>query len=183
MLVALVADFPPVVAGLIGAGGVAAAISTACALILSAATLLARNVVQRGFSPGLDDTRTARVSQMLVPVVTALAVGLTFAFPEMLVNLLLFGYSFVTQLFPAVILGLFSRWPTRAGIGAGLFVGLVTVTLCQLGIVRPPWGLHAGFLGLLLNASAVGITSLLTRPVEAERLDRFARVLGAEEGS
>ncbi len=183
MLVALVDDFPPIVAGLIGAGGLAAALSTATALILSSATLLARNVVQQGFRRGMDDAAVVRLGRLLVPGLTAAAVVLAFAAPSLLVNLLLVGYSGITQFFPAVVLGLFARWPSPAGIGAGLFAGIATVVACQLGGVRPPAGLHPGFLGLLVNLAAVAVVSPLSRSVDPARLARFERALGTDSAN
>ena len=109
MLVALVDYFPAWVAGAIGAGGLAAAISTASALILAAANLTARNVLQKGFAPGLDDSRTAWIARFLVAPVAIVAAGLALAAPDMLVNLLLIGYSGIAQFVPAIYLGMFSR--------------------------------------------------------------------------
>ncbi len=124
-------------------------------------------------------TRSTKSTRVLVPFVAAGAVVLTLAAPRMLVNLLLLGYSGVTQFFPAVVLGLFTRWPSPAGIGGGLFVGVLTVLLCQLGLLVPPAGLHPGFLGLLLNLSTVVVLSPWTRKVEPERLARFEGVLAS----
>jgi SSS family solute:Na+ symporter len=177
MLVALVGEFPPLVAGLIGAGGLAAALSTATALILGSATLAARNIVQQGFRPAMDDTSVARLARGLVPVLTAGAVALAFAAPRMLVSLLLLGYSGITQFFPAVVFGLFARWPRPRAIGAGLAAGVATVIACQLGLVAPPAGLHLGFFGLLVNVLVVLAVHPFVPPVDRGRLERFERAL------
>jgi len=177
MLVALVEFFPAWVAGAIGAGGLAAAISTASALILVAANLIARNVLQRGLAPGLDDRRTAWTARLLVAPVAIVAAGLALTAPDMLVSLLLVGYSGIAQFVPAIALGLFWRRTTLAGITAGLTVGVLIAVVAQLAGWQPPWGLHAGFVGLVLNFSVAMAVSRFTRPPDAERIARFEKLL------
>lgn len=180
MLVALVRYLPAWVAGAIGAGGLAAAISTASALILAAANLTARNVLQKGIAPGLDDRRTAWLARVLVAPVALVAAGLALAAPDMLVNLLLVGYSGIAQFVPALFVGMFSRRPTLAGVCAGLIVGLGVAVGAQLAGWQPPWGLHPGFVGLVLNLVVMMLTSAVTRPPEAERLARFEELLAPD---
>ena len=177
MLVALVEFFPPWVAGAIGAGGLAAAISTASALILVAANLIARNVLQRGLTPGLDDRRTAWVARLLVTPVAVVAAGLALAAPDMLVSLLLVGYSGIAQFLPAILLGLFWRRATLGGVSAGLAAGVSVAVVAQLAGWHPPWGLHAGFIGLLLNFAAAITVSWFTRTPDKDRIARFEKML------
>jgi SSS family solute:Na+ symporter len=176
MLIALVDHFPRWFAGLIGAGGLAASISTASALILTAANLLSRNVV-RVLHPGMDDVRAAWLGRFLVPVVTACAVLLAFAAPEMLVSLLLTGFSGISQFVPAVLLGLFSRWPTGPGILAGLLAGLGVVGACHVAGESLVLGIHPGFAGLVVNVVVLVVVSAATRKLEPERIARFEKLL------
>jgi len=180
MLVALVRYLPAWVAGAIGAGGLAAAISTASALILAASNLTARNVLQRGIVPRLDDRQTAWIARLLVAPVAVVAAGLALAAPDMLVSLLLVGYSGIAQFVPALFVGVFSRRPTLAGVCAGLVVGLGIAVGAQLAGWQPPWGLHPGFVGLVLNLVVMLLVSAFTRPPEAARLARFEELLAPE---
>jgi SSS family solute:Na+ symporter len=175
MLVALVGHFPPWLAGLVGAGALAASISTASALILTASNLVARNVIQK--AAGLDDRQAAWAGRILVPVVTAAALVFVFLAPGMLVSLLLTGFSGIGQFLPAVLLGLFARWPTSKGIFAGIAAGLCVVVACHLAGWPLPLGVHPGFLGLLVNTLVVVVASRMTRAVEPGRLERFERLL------
>jgi SSS family solute:Na+ symporter len=177
MLIALVTSCGPWVAGIIGAGGVAAAISTASALMLTAANLCARNVVQKGLLPQLPDRRTAWLARTLVIPVALVATVLALRAPDMLVNLLLVGYSGIAQLAPAIVLGMFSRVPSRAGIAAGLAAGIGFAVVAQLAGWRLPGAVHPGLAGLVLNVACVLAVSRFTRPPEPERLDRFGRLL------
>jgi SSS family solute:Na+ symporter len=180
MLIALVDHFPPWFSGLIGAGGLAASISTASALILTAANLLSRNVV-RAFRPQMGEQRAAWLGRFLVPVVTGVAVVFVYLAPEMLVSLLLTGFSGISQFVPAVLLGLFGRWPTRAGVLAGLLAGLVVVAGCHLADLKLLVGIHPGFVGLAVNVAVLTIVSLLTKKIGKERIERFEKLL-AEDG-
>jgi len=177
MLVALVGYFPPWIAGLIGAGGLAASISTSSALILTAANLLSRNVIRTAFNPGMDEKRAARLGRWLVPAVTAVAMVFAFAAPDMLVSLLLTGFSGISQFLPAVLLGLFCRWPTSKGILAGLLTGLGIVVVCYAAGLRLVLGIHPGFVGLVANVVVVVLVSRFTAPLEPARLERFERLL------
>ncbi len=180
MLVALVTYLPPWLAGAIGAGGLAAAISTASALILAAANLIARNILQNGVAPGLSDRATAWIARGLVAPVAAIATVLALLAPDMLVALLLIGYSGVAQLVPAIAFGLFWRRATLAGVAAGIGAGICVAVAAQLGGWPLPWGLHAGFVGLVVNVVVAIALSLRTSPPRPERLLRFERMLAPE---
>jgi SSS family solute:Na+ symporter len=173
MLISLTRYFPPWVAGLVGAGGTAAAISTSSALTLSACTLFSRNIFQRGIYPQATDDQAARLARFLVPVVTILAVTLTFMRPKMLVALLLLGYSGITQFFPGVVLGLFWRRITKAGVYAGMLAGIATLLVINYGLKASPYGIFFGFWGLLVNLAVCFLVSLFTSPPPQEALDRF----------
>ncbi|MCP4899467.1 MAG: sodium:solute symporter family protein [bacterium] len=180
MLVALVEYFPPWLAGAIGAGGLAAAISTASALILVAANLIARNVLQRGIAPGLDDRKTAWTARLLIAPVAIVAAALALTAPDMLVTLLLVGYSGIAQFVPAIYLGMFWRRASLAGISAGLAVGVFFAVVVQAAGWQLPWSLHAGFVGLVLNFVVAVVVSNVTRAPDQDRLERFEKLLAEE---
>jgi len=173
MLVTLTQYFPAWVAGLVGAGGTAAAISTSSALTLSACTLFSRNIYQRGFYPRATDDQAARLARALVPAVTIMAVILTFMRPKMLVALLLLGYSGISQFFPGVFLGLFWRRVTKAGVYAGMVAGIVTLLIVNYILKASPYGIFFGFWGLIINLAICVLITLLTTPPPKEALDRF----------
>jgi len=173
MLVTLTQYFPAWMAGLVGAGGTAAAISTSSALTLSACTLFSRNIYQRGIYPKASDDQAARLARYLVPVVTTLGVILTFLRPKMLVALLLLGYSGITQFFPGVFLGLFWRRVTRAGVYAGMIAGIATLLIINYGLQASPYGIFFGFWGLLVNLAICLLVTLLTAPPSKEALNQF----------
>jgi len=173
MLITLTRHFPPWIAGIVGAGGTAAAISTSSALTLSCCTLFARNIYQKGIYPGASDDQAARLARFLVPVVTLLALLLTFLRPKMLVALLLLGYSGISQFFPGVFLGLFWRRVAKAGVYAGMMAGIATLLIINYGLKASPYGIFFGFWGLLVNLAICLLVTLLSNPPPKEALDQF----------
>ena len=109
----------------------------------------------------------------MVPVVTLVALDLTFQGGQAIVNLPLLGYAFVTQLFPSMTMSLLSRNPVNKwGAGAGMVAGAVivawlTLGKCTVGAVLPflPTSLHhlnVGVLALLANIFVTAIVSWAT---------------------
>ena len=105
-----VKTFDPWFVGMIGAAGVLTALVPGSMILMTAATLLANNIYR-----ALARTRGRRRSRgwrkLLVPVVALVAVFFTLQGGETIVALLLMGYSFVTQLFPALVLSLHAAQP------------------------------------------------------------------------
>ena len=164
---------PSGLVGLIGAAGLFCALVPGAMLLTTSATMLAKNVYKEIF-PRTSNARVGLVAKIMVPVVTAIALFLTFQGGEAIVNLLLLGYAFVTQLFPSMVLSLLDRNPiTKWGAGAGMIVGAVIVAVLTLGnysvgSVLPflPSTMHhlnVGVLALTANVIVCAIVSLLTR--------------------
>ena len=113
-----------------------------------------------------------------MPLIALLAVYFTLEGGQTLVALLLMGYAFVTQLFPALLCSLLPRNPlTKYGAAAGIVVGVVVVafvTETKIGFADmlpflPAWvgDINVGFAALILNVVAAALVSLATRPAPA----------------
>lgn len=170
---------PPVVTGLVGAAGMFCALVPGAMLLTTSATMLAKNVYQE-YVPGATSSRVSLLAKVLVPVITAVAVYLTFAGGDAIVNLLLLGYAFVTQLFPSMIMSLLHRNPvTKWGAGAGMVVGAAVVTWLTLGKITVgkvlpflPGSLHhlnVGIVALAANIVTCAIVSLATQSAVTAR--------------
>src|SRR6266702_4224511 len=125
--------FDPWFVGVIGAAGVLTALVPGSMILTAASTLLANDVYRGMVSRNASDATVAKLARFLVPVVALVAVGFTLAGGQTIVALLLMGYSFVTQLFPALALSLTkTRWATPAGAAAGIIAGVATVAAVSL---------------------------------------------------
>lgn len=163
--------FPGWALGLVGGAGALACMIPAADLLLSTSMLFSRNIYGRTIGRNSAPERVGRIARLVVLVLTALALALAIFLPNMLVNLLLTGYSGVTQFFPMVAVGLFWRKATRLGAYAGLIVGEFLVFALILGKLDPlPFAglnLNAGFVALAANLAVFVTVSLFTYSTNA----------------
>ena len=164
--------FPAWAVGLVGAGGAAAAISTGAGLIQASAGIIARNVVQKGFWPKASDIQTAWIARFLVFIVTIVALLLQLYAPSLLVSLLLMSYSGMVQFFPGIVLGLKTKWVTKAGVASGLISGVFVVILTTY-VWSNPLQIHSGIWGLLVNLIVTIIVSKITTPPSETTIKAF----------
>jgi solute:Na+ symporter, SSS family len=115
--------FGPWIVGVIGAAGLLTALVPGSMLLMTSSTIIAQNIY-RPLARRATDRSVVRLARSLVPVIATLAVLVTLRQDQMIVGLLLTGYNFVTQLFPALLASL-SRTPiaTPAGAFWGILVG------------------------------------------------------------
>jgi SSS family solute:Na+ symporter len=162
MLTIVRKTFPAWFLGTIGGAGALTAMVPAAILLLTAATLFIKNFCRPIFAPSMSDTRVARWAKATVLMITALALFFAIYSSSSLVSLLLLGYAGVAQFFPGVVLGLYSRRVTAAGIFAGLTAGVGIVAFLMLSKLDPFMGLNAGFIALCVNFAIAGVVSLVT---------------------
>ncbi len=166
--------FPPWFVGIVGATGLLTALVPGSMILIAGTTLAARNLY-RPLRRNADDAEVSRVAKLLVPVLTLVCVAITLRGGETIVQLLLIGYTVVTQLFPALIASLMARNPfTKEGAIAGIVVGVAIVaatslggvTLAKLlpGLPAPIQDINIGMLALLANAlTALAVSSFVNR--------------------
>src|SRR5204862_121443 len=155
-------SFPPWFLGVVGGAGALTAMVPAAILILTAATLFAKNLYRPLFAPAMTDDQVAKLARAIVVVLGLVSLILAAFSSTTLVSLLLMGYAGVTQFFPGVVLGLY--WPrvsTRA-VFAGMIAGVVTAVVLMLSHRDPWFGVSAGFLALCLNFLIVAVVTLAT---------------------
>jgi solute:Na+ symporter, SSS family len=171
LLIMVRKTFPAWFLGIVGGAGALTAMVPAAILILTAATLFIKNFCRPIFAPSLTDPQVARRAKAMVLVITVLALFFAIYSSSSLVSLLLLGYTGVAQFFPGVVLGLFSRRVTAAGVLAGLAAGVGIVAVLMLTKRDPYMGLNAGFIALCANFAITGMVSLLT-PSEPTGFDQ-----------
>jgi SSS family solute:Na+ symporter len=143
--------FPPWLIGLIGGAGALAAMVPASVLLLTAATLFAKNVVRPILAPSLGDVHLARLARGLLVALTALSLWFALHSSATLLGLLQLGYGMVGQFFPGVVLGLFWRPVRGSAVLSGILVGLAALAFLELTGRDPVLGISAGFLALGAN--------------------------------
>ncbi len=151
--------FPAWFLGVIGGAGALTAMVPAAIFTLTAATLLAKNFYRPLIAPAMSDDQVARLARGLVVILSLIGLLLAIYSSTTLVSLLLLGYAGVGQFFPGVVLGLYWKRVTTAGVFTGLVTGVGTVAVLALTKHDPLFGLNAGFVALCLNLLlAVGVS-------------------------
>jgi SSS family solute:Na+ symporter len=161
---------PPWVVGMIGGAGLLTALVPGSMLLITAATILAKNVY-RVLAPQASDHTVSVVARVLVPVLALVSLELALHGGQAIVALLLVGYTIATQLFPALILSLGARTRVSAvAAGAGILAGEATIaamsvsgaTLATLAPSAPQLvkDLNVGIVALVVNVVVTGLVWL-----------------------
>lgn len=181
-----IAGLPYVVAGVVAAGGLAAALSTADGLLLAITSALSHDLYYKTLDPAAETARRVTLSKVLLLVVALLAAYIAAQKPADILFLVSAAFSLAAAaFFPALVLGIF--WSRANGPGAvtGMVAGLaVTVyymattqpwlraALGQTGEPRLWWDIQpiaAGVFGVPVGLAVTVLVSLLTPAPSAER--------------
>lgn len=163
--------------GLIGAGALAAAMSSADAITHGASVSVGRDVVVP-LKPGLSDRMQLLIMRAAVVLVGAGAYYLAIFGAQGLIQLLLGAYGAIVQFAPSVYGALYWRRGTRLGAISGLVVGVLVNFYFQLIADGKPFDLHAGLLGLAANIIVFVLLSVLV-PSEEKDVTRNGEFIDA----
>jgi|CXWL01.1.fsa_nt_gi cation/acetate symporter len=182
-----IGGLPYVVSGLVAAGGLAAALSTADGLLLTIANALSHDLYYKIIDPNASTGRRVMVSKILLLVVALCAAYVAAQKPADILFLVSAAFSFAAAtFFPALTLGIFwkraNKWGASLGMMAGLgttFYYMVTTQpwlykLTHSGMALTPevlkantwWDISpisAGLFGVPLGFAVIIIVSLLTK--------------------
>ena len=179
-----IANLPNWVIALVAAGGLAAALSTAAGLLLAISSAISHDLLKRTLMPDISERQELMASRLAMAgaVLGAGYLGLNppgFAAGTVA---LAFGLA-AASLFPALLLGIFSKRVTREGAVLGMLAG-IGVTLAYvfqhkgimfipgtsfLGDLPPNWFLGIepnafGVVGAIVNFGVTLTVSRLTAP-------------------
>jgi SSS family solute:Na+ symporter len=155
--------FPAWFLGIVGGAGALTAMVAAAIQLLTGATLYAKNLFRPILAPSMSDQKVATLAKFMVLVLTLGALILAIYTSQSLVSLMLLGFAGISQLFPGVVLGLFSKRVTTSGVFVGMAAGIAIAMFLMLTGRDPYYGLNAGFIALCCNFVLTGVISLLTR--------------------
>ncbi|MBW6390869.1 sodium:solute symporter family protein [Billgrantia antri] len=121
-----IANLPGWVIGLIAAGGLAAALSTAAGLLLAISSAISHDLIKGSINPNISEKgelMAARIS-MSVAIIVATYLGANPPGFAAQVVALAFGIA-AASLFPALMMGIFSKRVNNVGAIAGMLAGLI----------------------------------------------------------
>lgn len=169
----------PVLFGIVVSSVFAALMSTADSQLLVAASAVVRDVYQRVLNAGREvpERVLVRLSRLVVAILVLAALVMGAVAQELVFWLVLFAWAGLgASLGPTMILALYWKRTTRAGIFAGLATGALTTVVWYLTPALKS-RLYELIPAFVLSLLATVVVSLLTRPPEgAEEL------MGAMEG-
>ena len=177
---------PYVVSGLVAAGGLAAALSTADGLLLTIGNALAHDCFYQGESSRSGAVRRVMLSKFALLIVALMAAYVAAQRPADILYLVSASFSLAGAAFvPAMVLGIFWRRTTRQAAIAGMLVGLgltVYYMVANAPAVRSVLGLSgsglwfgihpvsSGVFGVSAGLAVIVLLSLLSRRQRPEAL-------------
>lgn len=119
-----IAGLPYVIAGLVAAGGLAAALSTADGLLLAIANALSHDIYYRMIDPEAPTKRRLIISRVLLIIVAIAAAYTAAQKPSTILAMVAWAFSIAASgLFPALVMGIWWKRTSNAGAVAGMIVG------------------------------------------------------------
>jgi cation/acetate symporter len=171
-----IAGLPYVISGLVAAGGLAAALSTADGLLLTISNALSHDLYYKMIDPKASPTRRLMVARMLLLGVAAIAAYAASHAPATILSIVAWAFSIAAaSFFPALVLGIFWKRANRAGAVTGMIVGF-GLTVFYLVNVKffgmTPWfgikDVSAGIFGIPAGFITIIMVSLMTRAPSEE---------------
>ena len=128
------AGMPYVISGLVAAGGLAAALSTADGLLLAIANALSHDIYYKMIDQNAPTARRLLVSRVLLVVVAIVAAYVASTKPADILSMVAWAFSLAAAgLFPALVLGIWWKRTSTAGALAGIVAGFGVCVYYLLG--------------------------------------------------
>jgi cation/acetate symporter len=182
-----IARLPAWVVGLVAAGGLAAALSTAAGLLLVISSSVAHDLLKKWLRPGITEHGELRTARIAAGVAVCLAGYLGINPPGFVAQVVAFAFGLAAaSFFPAIILGIFSKRMNVYGAVAGMITGITFTAsyIIWFKFIRPelntadhwllgisPEGI--GTIGMVINFAVAGTVAALTPPPP----ERIARIV------
>ena len=185
-----IANLPPWVIGLVVAGGLAAALSTAAGLLLVISTSISHDLLKNYLRPDISEKGELYAARVAIAV-AVVAAGLAGLNPPGFVAqvvALAFGLA-ASSFFPAIILGIFDKSMNRQGAMSGMIIGIL-FTASYIVYFKPQlggpglqenfwWGISPegiGTLGMIFNFGIALVVSRLTPSPSKEVVELTERI-------
>ena len=190
-----IGGLPYVISGMVAAGGLAAALSTADGLLLTIANALSHDLYYKMIDPNASTARRVAISKALLLVVALAAAYVAAQKPADILFLVSAAFSFAAAaFFPPLVLGVFwkraNKWGASLGMIAGLGTTMYYMATTQpwlrgiFGVTSPVadniwWGISpisAGLFGVPVGLAVIIIVSLITPAPKPETQDLVEHV-------
>ncbi len=170
---------PPVIAGLVMAGILAATISSSDSYLLIAASAFAKNIYQGLVKKDASDKQVLWMSRLALLVICAIAIVIALDENSVIFTIVSFAWAgFGATFGPLMLFSLFWKRTNRAGAIAGMIGGGVMVFVWNL-LVRPLgglWDIYELLPAFIFSSICIVVVSLLTKEPGREIQEEFEAV-------
>lgn len=167
---------PPVLAGLVMAGILAATISSSDSYLLIAASAFAKNIYQGLLHKKATDKHVLLISRAALLIITAIAIVIAMDENSVIFTIVSFAWAgFGATFGPLMLFSLFWKRINRAGAIAGMVVGGCMVFVWNL-LIRPLggiWDIYELLPAFILSSISIIVVSLVTAPPSQEMQKEF----------
>jgi cation/acetate symporter len=174
-----IAGLPYVISGLVAAGGLAAALSTADGLLLAIANALSHDIYYKMIDPKAPTGRRLLISRVLLLAVAVVAAYTASTRPSGIIQMVAWAFSLAAAgLFAPLVLGIWWKRANAPGAIAGMIAGF---GLCLFYLVgtryfdMPLWfginNVSCGIFGIPVAFLVTWAVSMMTEPPSKEMQD------------
>jgi cation/acetate symporter len=175
-----IAGLPYVISGLVAAGGLAAALSTADGLLLAIANALSHDIYYRMINPAADSKRRLVVARVILIFVAIIAAYVASTRPATIVAMVAWAFSLAAAgLFVPLVMGIWWKRTTTAGACAGMIAGFGICLYYLIGTQfygMPLWfgirNISCGLFGIPVAFIVTIVVSLMT-PAPSKEMQDF----------
>ncbi|MDZ7919374.1 sodium:solute symporter family protein [Rhodoferax sp.] len=181
-----IALLPNWVIALVAAGGLAAALSTAAGLLMAISAAVSHDLVKGIFAPGISEKGELMAGKISMAVAIVIAGWLGLNPPGFAAGTVALAFGIAaSSLFPAIMMGIFSKKMNKEGAMAGMLAGLLitlfyvfahkglffvkgTEYLSMIGGANSFFGITPeafGAVGAMLNFAVAFVVAKVTSPV------------------
>jgi cation/acetate symporter len=190
-----ISGLPNWVIGLVAAGGLAAALSTAAGLLLVVSSAVSHDLLKRGFKPDITERGELIAARVSAGAAVIVAGYLGINPPGFVAEVVAFAFGLAAaSFFPAFIMGIFSKRMNREGAVLGMISGisLTAAYIVYFKLVNPAantaehWWLGIspegiGTVGMLVNFAVAWTVSRYT-PAPPARIAHLVEVIRVPSG-
>jgi cation/acetate symporter len=178
-----IAGLPFVITGLVMAGGLAAALSTADGLLLTIANAISHDLYYNVINPRTSLAVRLTITKVLLVVVAIIAAYVATYRLAIIVELVAWAFSLAgASFFPALVMGIWWKRANRAGACWGMAAGLAVTAYYMIGsrFYGVSWfgttTISSAIFGLPVGFLVIWVVSLLTAPPPQEVQDLVVSV-------
>ena len=180
-----IAQLPGWVIALVAAGGLAAALSTAAGLLLVISSSISHDLLKKTYMPNITERQELKYAR----IAAAVAIGIAGIFgiypPGFVAQVVAFAFGLAAAtLFPALLLGIFTKAINKQGAVSGMIAGLIFTLgyIVYFKFMHPElnsssnwlWGISPegiGTIGMMINIFVSIIVSSMTKETPDEIRD------------